>query len=337
MYRLDRPVINGRRSDKWYVCWTEGRRSHRISSKTTDKVKAQAFLRQFEAIQAAPPEEFTVADLCDAYLAERIEHGVKYPKAIANSLRHVKTALGPLPPSMISRATIRGYTASRRKLVMDATIDKELRFLRQALKFGEREGWMPRGSAPHIETPGGSSPRQRFLTREEFARIYFHASPLHLRTFLGLAIDTLARGKHIVALTWDRVDFERRIIWYAPHDPGSKKKTQAAPMSDRLETLLRKAQEAALSPYVVEWQGRRVKSVRKAYERAVALAGVDNAHKHDLRRTGASWAIQNGESFDRVATLLGDSVEMTEKTYAIFSPTHLRSVVASIAGGSGGR
>ena len=335
MYRLDRPTINGKRSDTWYVVWTEGRRSRRISAKTTDKVRAQAFLQQFAAIQDLPPEEFTVGDLCDAYLAERIEHGVKYPKAIANSLSHVKVAMGALPPSMISRATVRSYTAQRRKLVMDSTIDKELRFLRQALKFGVNEKWMT--DEPKIETPGGSAPRQRFLTRDEFARIYFHSSPLHLRVFLGLAIFTLARGKHILALTWDRVDFDRAIVWFAPHDPGSNKRTQPAPMSPQLEKLLRKAQGAALGPWVVEWNGRRVKSVRKAYEGAVRRAGVVDAHKHDIRRTGASWAIQDGQSFDMVAALLGDTVEMTKKTYAVFSPDYLRGVVASIAGGSGGR
>lgn len=335
MYRLDRPIINGKRSDRWYVVWTEGRRTCRVSAKTADKVRAQAFLAQFEAIQDAPPEEFTVGDLCDAYLAERREHGVKYPKAIENSLKHVKAAIGSLPPSMWSRATNRGYVHQRRKLVMDATIDKELRFLRQAFKFGVREGWMDK--EPNVEVPGGSAPRQRFLTREEFARIYFHASPLHLRVFLGLAIDTLARGKHVLALTWDRVDFDRRIVWYAPHDPGSKKKTQAAPMSPRLEHLLRAAQQASLSPYVVEWNGKRLKSIRKAYEGAVERAGVEDAHKHDLRRSGASWAIQGGMSFDAVAALLGDTVEMTKKTYAVFSPDYLRGVVDSIAGGSGGR
>lgn len=335
-YELKRPVINGRQSAVWYVCWTEGRRSCRISTKETDKVKATGFLQQYAAISSAPPEKFTVTDLADAYLAERESNPkVKYPKAIANSLRHIKAEMGGLPPSMISRATIRSYTAKRRKIVMDSTITKELCFLRQALKFGVREGWMK--DEPKIETPGGSPPRQRFLSRDEFSRIYFHASPLHLRVFLALAIDTLARGKHVLALTWDRVDFERRIIWYKSHEAGSRKKTQPAPMTGRLHRTLRLAGAAALSPNVVEWDGKAVKSVRKAYERAVRLAAISDAHKHDLRRSGASWAIQDGMSFDAVAALLGDTVEMTKQTYAVFSPTYLQGVVDSIEGGAGGR
>lgn len=336
-YELKRPVINGRESAVWYICWTEGRRSCRFSTKAADKVEARKALAKFVAAESAPPEKFTVADLADAYLRERQDNPkVKYPKAIANSLRHIKEAMGDLPPSMITRATVRGYVAMRRDVpIMDSTITKELCFLRQALKFGVREGWMK--EEPKIETPGGSPPRQRFLSRDEFARIYFHASPLHLRVFLALAIDTLARGKHILALTWDRVDFERRIIWYKPHEVGSRKRAQSAPMSGRLYRALLMAREAALSPNVIEWEGRPVKSVRKAYERAVTRAGIEDAHKHDLRRSGASWAIQGGKSFDAVAALLGDTVEMTKQTYAVFSPTYLQGVVDSIEGGVGGR
>lgn len=331
--RLERPTINGRRSTVWYVVWTEGRRSRRLSTKRTDRLEAERFMAQFQAIEAAPPERFTVGDLCDAYLANREdpEANVAYPKAIANALRHVKDHFAHLTPSMVSRLTVRSYVEKRRRLVMDSTIDKELRFLRQALKFGVREGWMK--EEPYIPTPGMSPPRQRFLTRAEFAALFFHASPFHLRLYLALSIDTLARGKHILGLTWDRVDFERGIIWYAPHRPGAKKRVRPAPMSNRLRWMLEQGQKCARSGHVVEWNGAQVKSVRKAFERATAHAGLADAHKHDIRRTGASWAIQSGESFDRVAALLGDTVEMTKATYAIFSPTHLRGVVDSISGG----
>lgn len=333
--RLERPTINGRRSDVWYVVWTEGRRSRRLTTKTTDKRDAERFLAQFRAIEAAPPSDITVTVLADAYLAERIESGVAYPKAIENSLRHIKAYFGDLTPEMITRHGVRAYTLQRRKLVMDSTIDKELRFLRQALKFGVREKWTT--DEPHIKTPGQSAPRQRFLTRLEFATIYFHASPLHLRLYLALSIDTLARGKHIMGLTWDRIDFERGIIWYAPHSPRSKKRVRPAPMTDRLRTVLMRAKEAALTDAVIEWDGEPVLNVRKAWERARRLSGVRDVTKHDLRRTGASWAIQAGESFDRVAALLGDEVEMTKTTYAVFAPKHLRSVVDSISGAHNAR
>ena len=290
---------------------------------------------QFAAIKQAPPATFTVADLCDGYLKEREENPkVKYPKAIANSLRHIKAAMGPLTPDLVSRATVRSYVAQRRKAgVADATISKELRFLRQALKFGVREKWMRPEDEPKFELPGEGEARERFLTREEFARLYFHASPLHLRVFLALAISTAARGKHILALTWDRVDFAAGMVRFRPGESRNKR-TVPVPMNDRLRPVLERAYEArGKSGYVVEWKSRRVASVRRAYERACALAGLEDAHRHDLRRTAASWAVQDGHSLEMVAMLLGDSVETTRKHYAVFAPDYLRGVVHSIGGG----
>ena len=332
-YRLDRPVINGRQSARWYVVWTEAGRSRRQSTGETDKVEARKYLAKLAAIQDEPPERFTVGDLCDAYQKDREEDPtVHYPKAIANSLKHVKAHFGDLPPSMVSPMTVKTYTAQRRKAgVTDSTIAKELRFLRQALKYGVTHQWMQ--VEPQVAVPRENAPRDRFLTREEFARLYFHAAPFHLRLFLALAISTAARGKHVLALTWDRVDFAAGMVRYKPGESANKK-TAPIPMNAPLRSMLERAyQVRGESGYVVEWEGRRVKSVRKAYERACKLAGLDDAHRHDLRRTAASWAVADGIPVEQVALMLGDTVETTRKHYAVFSSDYLRAAVDSIAYG----
>lgn len=331
-YRLDRPIINGKQSAVWYVCWSEARRSHRQSTGSTDKVEAQRYLAKLAAIQDEPPERFAVGDLCDAYLKDREEDPtVHYPKAIANSLRHIKAHFGLLPASMVTAMTIKSYVLQRRKAkVKDATISKELRFLRQAIKYGVRHGWLT--VEPEIKLPGEGEARERYLTREEFARLWFHASPLHLRVFLALAISTGARGKHILALTWDRVDFDAGMVKYAK-GASATKRTAPVPMNGPLRAILTAAQKArGKSGRVVEWEGKPVKSVRRAYGRACRLAGLEDAHRHDLRRTAASWALQGGATFDEVATMLGDSVEITRKHYAMFSADYLKGAVNAIGG-----
>lgn len=331
-YRLDRPIINGKQSVRWYVVFSEKGRSRRVATGETDKVEARKFLARYAAIQEEPPERFTVQELSAAYYKDRAaDPRVAYPKSIRNSLNHIDAHFGDLPPSMISPATVTLYVKQRRRAgVMDATISKELRFLRQALKFGVRHKWMER--EPEIAVPGEGEARDRYLTRDEFARLWFWSAPLHLRVFLGLAISTGARGKHILALTWDRVDFDAGMVRYAK-GVSSNKKTAPVPMNGPLRSILAVASEArGKSGRVVEWKGKPVKSVRKAYGRACDLAGLDDAHRHDLRRTAASWALQGGASFDEVATMLGDSVEITRKHYAMFSPDYLRGAVDNIAG-----
>lgn len=332
-YRLDRPVINGKRTNVWYVVWSQAGRSRRQSTGATDSLAARSYLARYLAVQDAPPERFTVDQLCDAYLKDREEDpSVHYPKAIKNSLSHIKAQFGLLPPSMVNAMGVKSYIAQRRKAgVMAPTISKELRFLRQAFKYGRKNGWLT--DEPQIDLPGEGEPRDRYLSRDEFARLYFWSSPLHLRLFLMLAISTAARGKHILTLTWDRVDFDAGMIRYRP-GRSANKKTAPIPINGPLLDILTSARKVAgPSGYVVEWEGLPVKSVRKAYSRACRLAGLDDAHRHDLRRTAASWALQGGASFDEVATMLGDSVETTRKHYAMFSNDYLKSAVESIAGG----
>jgi integrase len=331
-YRLDRPIINGKQSARWYIVWTERGRSHRLATKTDDKVVARRFLAQFAALEEAPPVRFVVRDLTAAYLKDREDDpSVAYPKAIKNSLSHIDGFFGDLIPDMISPATVTLYIRNRRVAgVMDSTISKELRFLRQALKFGVRHKWMER--EPQISVPGEGDARDRYLTREEFARLWFWSSPLHLRVFLGLAISTGARGKHILALTWDRIDFDAGMVRYAKGGSANKK-TAPVPMNEPLRAILTEAHKVAgKSGRVVEWDGKPVKSVRKAYGRACRMAGLADAHRHDLRRTAASWALQAGTSFEEVAIMLGDSIEITRRHYAMFAPDYLRGAVNNIAG-----
>jgi integrase len=91
--------------------------------------------------------------------------------------------------------------------VKDSTIDKELRQLRAALHWGVRQQWMP--SAPYIGSPGGGRPRDRWLTREEVARLIEAVEEPHVRLFIFLGLYTGARTRALLGLHWDDIDFKR--------------------------------------------------------------------------------------------------------------------------------
>ena len=81
-----------------------------------------------------------------------------------------------------------------------------------------REKWI--AAAPYVEMPPKPPPRERWLTREEVQRLIHSAKSLHIRLFIVLAYYTTARTGAILDLTWDRVDLERRLIYYAK--PGRR-------------------------------------------------------------------------------------------------------------------
>lgn len=328
-YRLAKPVINGKQSRVWYVVWRQGR-SCRTSTGTEDEAEAKRFLAAFRAAQERPPETYSITDLCEAYRTDRERAGIQRPDSLAWALRPVTAALGDQHPNTLTRDTIHDYIEDRRETVSDSTINKELRALRQAISWGRNNKWEMRQDI-HIPAPAQAPARRRFLSEGEFEALMNAAETPHMRVFLSLAVWTAARSGAILRLKWADVDWERRIVWYAPEASGSKKRTRPIPINEPLMETLIFARRSARSPYVVEWRGKPVASIKTAFNRTAERAGVKDIRVHDLRRTAASWALQRGASFAEVAALLGDSEEVVRKHYAHFSPGYLGRVTELLA------
>ncbi|MGB7551056.1 MAG: tyrosine-type recombinase/integrase, partial [Chromatiaceae bacterium] len=80
-------------------------------------------------------------------------------------------------------------------------------------------------------------------------------------------------------------------------------------------------------------QGRPYETLRKSFAKACRLAGIEDLHPHDLRRTCGSWLVQSGISIDRVSRLLrhGD-VGLTARVYAHLRPQDLETAAAALDG-----
>jgi len=103
------------------------------------------------------------------------------------------------------------------------------------------------------------------------------------------------------------------------------------PMNKLLLATLLKARQHAESDFVIEWNGKPVKSVRKAMHAAVAAAGISRATPHDLRHTAAVHMAKAGVPMEEISQYLGhSSVEVTRKIYARFSPEYLQKAASAL-------
>ena len=138
----------------------------------------------------------------------------------------------------------------------------------------------------------------------------------------------------LLGLTSDRIDFRRGLIDLRDPSKATTNKGRAiAPMNDTARAALLEAKAGALSPYVIEWGGNRVGSIKKAMATALRRAGLkvkgDGAHL--LRHTAAVWMAEDGVSMDEIAQYLGHSnTTITARVYARFSPTYLRKAAGSL-------
>lgn len=310
---------------RWYVHYADRTgRSRTLSTRTTDEQLARERLAEFKAALEAPPppEERTVNAILDHYLDDRYGQ-VAAHASLKYAASRVRERLGDHKPRFLSRQTIREYTKDRRSDgVKDGTIIKELRTLRSALNLADRDDWIER--APHIEIPAAPAPMERWLTREEAEKLLEAAVMPHIRLFILIALHTGARKGAILGLKWGRVFEDCTVLDFRlPGRPTSPKRRVAVPASSRLQAALLLAKGRAKTKFVIEYNGRGLKTVQTAWRETLVASGIDHCRIHDLRHTHATWLVQAGVKLSKVARMIGDTEEMVEKVYGHHSPHFL--------------
>jgi integrase len=311
---------------RWYVRWYAKGGSERLSTRTRDEREAERFLKQFKAgtLAKKPPSKILVSDILDGYLADR-KGKVRAWGTLAFAAKGLKPHLGDLHAHQLNDGVMDAYVAARERSA--GTIMREVVTLRAALKWAHRKGWIH--ALPELPMPvSAPPPRDRWITKEEAARLLDACREPHLRLFVLLALRTAARTGAIMDLTWDQVDMKSRLIDYGPGH-GNKRRA-IVPIDDRLYEALAEAKGLACSERVIEFNGQPVKSIRTAFRKAVKRAGLERVGRHTLRHSAATWAVMSGAPLSKVARLLGDSEKMVEKVYGKHSPGWLREAVDAL-------
>lgn len=319
----------------YYVQWWENGAARRVSCRTADATEARRFLATWRAGIDAPdiPAAPTVGAVLDGYLADREPH--THSSTIRYCCTTIKAHLADLPVDLVTKEQVKRYVANRRKAgaqgasatyrpslrpLSDGTIVRELGVLRAALAWAVRERWIP--EAPFIERPPSPQPRERWLTREEADRLQDGANANHIRVFIAMALFTAARAGALLQLTWDRVDLEAGTINLG--QSRGKKRRATVPITDELRAVLEPAHEASTTPFVIEFGGHPVASIKTGFRAAAKRAGLAGVTPHVLRHTAATWMVQRNVPPVMIAAWLGNSVQMVEKVYGHHSPQWLK-------------
>jgi integrase len=103
------------------------------------------------------------------------------------------------------------------------------------------------------------------------------------------------------------------------------------PVNDTLLPVLQGALQGALTPFVVEYAGKPVGSIKKAFATACGQAGLVDVSPHVLRHSAACAMIEAGVTFAEVAQFLGhSSPSVTFNVYARYSPEYLANAAKAL-------
>lgn len=301
----------------WCAVWRENGKTKRASLRTEDRAIAEQALADHQRDLARPGDN--VASIYAAYLADK---GTERAKG---AWIRLAPHFSPLRPDQIDRKGCRAYVAVRRMAgIGDGTIHTELTYLRAALL------WHDKATTAVVELPSKPPPRDLCLTREQYEQLLAAAETDHVRLFIVLALMTAGRAAAVLDLTWERVDFPRGVIRLG--DGRQRRKGRAAvPMTDKARGALLKAAAARTSDYVIEYGGKKITRIVKAFRRTAERAEMPWCSPHVLRHTAAVWMAESGVPMAEIAQYLGHTdSRLTERVYARFSPHHLRRAAAAL-------
>jgi integrase len=301
-----------------------GKDRRRISTGTADPGHARVVAQEIWRKLHAPASE-RVSDLWNLYLADRRKDGRDVTRQ-ESAWKRLEPVFGHRLGTDINKDDCREYATFRQRQGASlGTAKIELEYLRACLNL--RYG---RGNN-HVWTPPASAPRDRYLTREEVDRLLEHVGTPHVRLFIILAITTGARMSALLELRWEQVDFKHRTINFnqVGREQTSKRRPEV-PINARAHDALEQAARGALTDWVIEWDGKAVKSIKKAIRKAAERSSV-SCSPHVFRHTAGVWMAQADVPMQKIAQFLGHtSTRVTERTYARYSPSFMKDAAAAL-------
>jgi integrase len=302
------------------------------------------------------PASVPVADVLQIYaedvvnVVKEIDNDARQREAVRRIERlndgfRVKTV------AEVNKATVAAYIKTRGKV---AAARRELEDLRAAINHAHEAGFL--SSVVKFKLPEKSSPRDRWLTRQEAARLLKAAWRMrqrwngnaterstghHLVRFILVALYTgtrsgaICKASLVPAIGRGRIDLQHGVFTRRP--PGVKinrKNKNANPvrLPPRLLAHLRRWHRMGLmKTAVVEWNGRSVKRVKKSFATACRLAGLEGVTPHTLRHTSTTWLLQRGVIKEQVAGYVGMSRDVLERVYGHHSPDHQEEAVNALS------
>lgn len=311
---LDITTPNGQRIRR-----TTGTSIKKNAQEYHDKLKAE--LWQIDKLNNKPKYYFEDALLLYIKYAEELKDKAS-KKLHANYWRKqfAHRELSSLTTQeIIEKAPI--YNQSTGEILSNSTQNKYLKSLARILNLAYQSGYID--NRPYIPKKKEPPIRVRWITKDKAKQLISLMSREWMRNICLFALLTGARRKEIITMTWDKIDFERKIA-IVSNDIAKSEKARSLLLNDEAIALLHKQKGKHPQFVFVSSTGRMLQDVnRKAFDLATRKCGLIDFHFHDLRHTWASWHVQAGTPLFTLKELGGwETLEMVKK-YAHLNADHL--------------
>jgi len=325
-----------KRGNVYWIKYYRNGKPYRESTKSRKEADAKRLLkrREGEISEGKLPgvyfDRVRFDELAEDFLSDYRINGKRSLVRAERSVEHLKTFFEGARVTHITSPAIQKYIEKRiEQKAANASINRELAALKRMLNLGARQTPPKVDRVPFIPMLQENNVRKGFFEHGDFLKLR-DAMPDHLKGFVTFAYKTGWRLSEITGLTWDKVDFNQRVVRL---DPGETKNNEARTVSmddEVLEVLQRqkelRGKSGTVLPYVfLNAEGTdQVKRFDKSWKAACKTAEIGNRLFHDFRRSAVRNMVRAGVP-ERVAmTISGHKTRSVFERYNIVSEEDIK-------------
>lgn len=213
-----------------------------------------------------------------------------------------------------------------------ATVNRELQMLSTIFSLAISHKLTDTNPCQEVDLLEENNNRTRYLLDEEQPLLLGQCKGerAHLRQLVIVAIGTGMRKGDQPNLLWEKVDFQRNLI-YVPNSKTGR--DYPVPMNKDVQVVmleLRKTDSHAEHVFINPRTGKPYTDVKRAFVRACKDAGILGLHWHDLRHTFGTRMAEAGYSEATIAQLMGHCDTKNTRRYTHATDKAKRAAVEAV-------
>lgn len=258
--------------------------------------------------------KLTIDEACVLFY-ERHAQYLSRPIAILQGLGHLKKNLGVTYLTDITPNIIMRMVEARKRVVANATINRELMVLSSIINKCELWGY----DTPKIKISQFKLKERaeniKYLDSWETAQKIIDHSAEHLKPIIYTALYTGMRKGNLLSLKWENIDFINNTINIKVKDKNKEGgKNLSIPMIQKLKDILLSIQRE--SEYVFTYNGQPINDIKRSWRTALKNANIPYTNFHTLRHTSATWLLKETGNIKLTQQILGHADIKTTAKYA---------------------
>jgi integrase len=333
----------------WWIKYHRNGQAFRESSHSEDYSEAEKLLkrRQGEIVTGRfgglGPERIRMADLFGNVIEDYELHGrATLENAKIQMDKHLMPAFGKVRAAEFTTAHVTRYVAHRRReAAANATINRELAFLKRSFKLGAKSDPPKVIRVPHIQLLPEHNVREGLLDVVGYKRLLSEL-PDYLKVLFVVAYHTGVRSGELKKIRVAQVDLAGKEIHVSGLTTKAKEGHTLPIYGDMGPWIeMRVAERDAKFPQC-PWlffneDGKQIGNFRKTWTSACKRAGIPGLLFHDLRRSAVVNMDRAGVPRRVIMQITGHKTEVMFTRYRIVAAADLKQAARRMGAYLGNR